>query len=413
MNLRHVSAKGLLISVYAIILLMFLVLPQFKYSITYVRIIFASIPFFVIFFFENNYLRQRSAVILLCFLGITFFRFIFNTPFEINASMNTSIILYLCILPFFIFEVVQCSNDVKNAKIVAIGIIVMLFLIGFKTFSEFATNPTVARLLAHGTTDDEYINLLRSKNIGGFGFSYSIGMLVPYLMQKIVQSNGMKKIGLSIILAIAFSYIILSQYTTLLLLSIFFVIFVLLTRNDNILLKIVVLILTAALLLNLEGIFTYLSTHISLESLSSHFADIAMSLSGGESSSSRSQLYTNAIELFLQNPIFGVDITNEPNAYIINHSHSTFFGTLASGGIVGTALYYYCYFKIIQLIKDVLGDIEIIKPVFYMFIVLSVLNPISHFEICTVVFLLIPLLEYIGRYNREYDNFVDERYDYE
>ncbi|MCH5191178.1 MAG: hypothetical protein J1F23_03345 [Oscillospiraceae bacterium] len=394
MNLRRISVKSVLLIVYSTILLALLILPHYKYSVTYMVIILASAPFVFAYAICDLHILRKIGFIFVWLAIIALLRFMWNTPFYISGAVNTSIILYLCILAYFIFEILMMRDNRREIFWVIVITCFMLALIGFNTFREFASNPTVARLLANGTTEDEYINLLRSKNVGGFGFSYCIGMLTPYIAMRVARAKWKNKIPGILLLGLLLVFIFYTQYTTLLLLSVFFTACAFVTKSNNMIFKITFLIIFAIVLLELKDIFLYLTIHVKLENLASHFNDLYIMMTSGKSSSSRTELYGNAFALFLKNPILGADLTDASNAYIVNHAHSTFFGMLAGGGIVGTGIYYGIFFKVIKNIKSALGDIKDIFPVFIMFFVLSFLNPVSHFEINIVVFMLIPLFEY-------------------
>lgn len=392
---KRVTLQSFFIAAYSAILLMLMILPRYQYRGIYVEIALLSVPFLFIYTFCRKRVLQKTWWMFLGLVLIALFRFVWNTFLDFNAAINLSLILYLCLIPYFIFEALQSRNNRLEAIAVICITVLLLGVIGFNTLREFSVDPTVARLLAKGINDDDYINFLRNSNIGGFGFSYSIGMLTPYTAMRITKAKGKKKILPIIVLIVLFVYIYYSQYTTLLLLSFFFTAIVFIVKARDRALKSVLIIMLLALLLNMRSIFFYLSSHLSLETLALHFEDLYNLMSGKGSESSRQELYKNAFVLFLRYPLFGANLKDPSNAYIANHAHSTFFGLLVNGGIVGTGLYYGVLGIAIRNIKHALGSIRDIQPVFIMFFVLGIINPAISFEITAVVFMLIPLLELI------------------
>ena len=396
---KRITFQSVFITVYSAILLSLMILPRYQFNGIYVEIALLSMPFLLIYTLFRKSVLQKTWQIFVMLILMVMFRFAWNTFLDFNAAINLSLTLYLYLIPYFIFEALQSRNNRTETIAVICVAVLILGLIGFNTLRAFSVEPTVARLLAQGSNDDEYLRYLRHSNIGGYGFSYAIGMLTPYTAMRITRAKGKKKIIPCIVLAILFVYIYYSQYTILLLLSFFFTLFVFILKSRNRFWKITLSIALVLLLLSMRGIFSYLASHLPLKTLAMHFEDLYNLVSGQGSESSRSELYKSAFVLFLHHPIFGANLKDAGEAYIINRSHSTFFGILASGGIVGAGLYYGILYTVIRNIKRVLGNIRDIQPVFWMFFILGILNPAVLFEITMVVFMLIPLLEllYIRR----------------
>ncbi len=393
MKLKDLSLQNMVFTVYSIFVLSILILPRLQYTTSYVELFVLSFPLIAFACLLDFSVLKRIYPIFV-YLGLMFiFRAICNTWGNLSAALNLSFVLYLGLLGYFLFEAAQKMNNDVLLKIIIAAALLMFCIIAINTFRELAIRPGVARLLARGTQDDKIINALRMKNVGGFGFSYAVGMFIPYVASLIIRSKGLLRAAFIALLIILFVYIFNTQYTTLLLLASVFTIFVFFINIKKPSSKLIAIFLIIILLFSLKHIFLFLAENIKLTALSSRFEDIYITLSGGESDSSRWQLQADAFKLFFQNPLFGADLNDAQNLYIVNHSHSTFSGILAGGGIAA----FLCYFGILYFamnnIKRMLPSFKNIQPVFLHLLILSLLNPINSFEILLVVYLIIPAIE--------------------
>ena len=313
MKIKKKSISGIVLIVFAAVILAISIRPRYKYSFSYIELFAISVPFLFLFVFRYYTGIRKTQWIFIFLVLIAVFRFLINTFMNLSAALNTSLILYLCMLGYLIFEALSIRNNQSEILLVIVFLTLMLGYIELNTFREFSENPMVARILAYGATDDEYLNLLRFNNIGGFGFSYAMGMLNPYFAMLIIRNKGMNRIIPICLLIANFTFCAFTQYTTLLMLSIFFIIYVFTTKMRNIGLKYILLVTCGAVLLNLRNILMYFALNTDLNALSYHLADIVSMLGGEASSSSRSSLYADAIGLFFQNPLFGADLTDSGN----------------------------------------------------------------------------------------------------
>ena len=387
--------RNIFMSVYILAIIALLVLPMLKYSVNYVPIILFTLPFVFVYLMQKN----KSTITFLCLvimLALLFvFSFLINAPLNINAAMNMSIILYLCFVPFLLFDYLSNTKSKWEVQLVLIGIICIYAFIIIMTSRAFIDDPVIARRLAIGSADDEYINDMRMKNIGGFGFSYAVGMFIPYIAIRIVRSSGKTK-ALFIALFIAlFVYAFFCQYTMLLILAIAFSTVVFIIGSKSIITKTVMLFSSLVILINLTNIFKFLGNNLPFVSLAYHFRGLYTSLSTGEDTTSRILTTKRCLGLFRQHPFFGVNMLDSYNAYIVNHGHSTYFPILASNGIFGLGMLFVTTFYIMRSIYLKIRTNRMNVIIFIMYVVLGFLNPTHNaFEVSVSVFLLIPLIEY-------------------
>ncbi len=379
---------------YAAIVLALSILSYYKYSINHREFFVISIPLVVIICLWHAKVFNRLYIIFIIMIALTVFRFFFNTWMDASGTISLCLTLWLCVLSYLIFESAQARNDKLEFKLLIIITVGILIYVMISTFKEFSVNPNIARALASLTPeDDEYEEIINGKNIGGFGFSYAIGMFIPYFTSLIVRNKGTKKILPFILWTVAMVYCIYTQYTTLLLLTVIFTAIVVLMQTKNTLVRIVIVVGTLFTLVNIVGIFRFLANNISFATLASHFENMYYSLIGEGEATSRIDAYIRAVKLFFKYPLFGVDMSKPYHEYVVSHSHSNFFSILAGSGAIGTTLYYYIYVKIIKNIKSLIINFKDLIPVYAMFFVLGIVNPVNVFEVHIVIFMLIPLIE--------------------
>ena len=399
----------LFVFVYVFALITILVLPSVKYRFSNVEITAISLPLMAIIVMSGKRYRLTLIQIAVCFFSMGFLHFIFNARGNTSSLMNLMITFYLCILPFFIGRFLLDMGDYKVIKWVTVATSIMLIFVMFKTFSAMSVDPTIARQLAYGDISDNYINAFRMDNVGGFGFSYCMGFMAPYITTYIDRTDWKGKYVVITCVVILFIFGIYTQYTTLLLLSIIFIYYVLIVLGKPSLKKIIVLVTLLALIIFFRPIVLFIASKIPFTALSSHFYDIYYML-GAEGDTGRTMMYESTLRVFMQNPIFGADLTNSSNLYIVNHSHSTFFGRLAEGGLLGVILNYGMLYMMFKSYIQVI-DNKYIKPTFIFLLVLSILNPITSPEIFISSFMLIPMMEYLF-VNKEENYGIKERLAY-
>lgn len=398
---KTLKINNLLIAFYFLVIIALMVLPILKFSVKYVYIIAFSVPFVGLYIMQ----KRRNLSVLYLFIGALAFLFIlsflFNMQLNFSASMNLSIISYLCFLPYFMFDFTVSRNNKPEMKLILIFALLLFAFIMIRTFIEFTVDPLVARRLAMGTDENEYVNDLRGKNIGGFGFSYAIGMFVPYVAVKIMRSKGSRKAGFIGLFALLFIYSILTQYTMLLILEIIFSTIVFIVESKGVVTKIIISAIVIVILLSFTRIIGFLGNHIPLQELAYHFKMMHISLTTGEETNSRLLYLRSNFGLFRAHPFLGVNMLDSYNAYIVNHGHSTYVQMLSSHGIIGASAF---FGMLIMLMKNTAAKLLPDKAVWIImlhYFVLGIVNPNNSFEISLVAFFIIPLLEYYSMHKGE------------
>ncbi|MBR5544180.1 MAG: hypothetical protein IKU66_01780 [Clostridia bacterium] len=287
----------------------------------------------------------------------------------------------------------QYLVDIKDTvlmKWICIATCAILAYIMIVTFREYAYDPTISRKLASSATDPYIISQIK-KNIGGFGFCYCLGMFAPYLTSVIGRVKGKQKMFAVGCLLMILVFSVFSQYTTLILLSVISIFYVILTQGKMSAKKVIALVLFVAITFSFRKIILFLANNVGLSTLSNHFYSLYYIL-GGEEDFGRWSLYKANLMLFLRSPIFGANLTIHYNEWLVDHSHSTFFGRMSGGGIIGLGSFVGFIASAWHYLTKK-SSMRHLVPVFIVYIVLSFLNPVTP-EISITAFLIIPLIEY-------------------
>lgn len=386
-----ITIKRIFIFLYVIAIVALMVIPRLKYTFSYVHILAFSLPLIMIALLEGKTYRKVFAINIIL-LGITFMcAYVFNYRGNISGVFNIVVSTYLYVLPLLICQYLIDINDKKLMKWISIAIGAMLCYMLVVTFGALAEEPKIARMLAYGTDDDPYINYYRMRNVGGFGFCYALCMLSPYLTSMVDKVKKKQRTIVLIALLILLVFSVYSQYTTFVILSLSSIFYVVLTQGRWSIKKVVALTMLIVTVVSFRQLIWFFANNLSLTTLSSHFYDLYYILEG-ESDLSRWNMYKANLVLFLQNPIFGADLTINYNKYLYTSAHSLLFSRLSGGGIIGFG----CYAGFIASAWYYLAKLKKMKrliPVFVVYTILAFLNPVSP-EISVTAFLFIPLIEY-------------------
>ena len=196
-----------------------------------------------------------------------------------------------------------------------------------------------------------------------------------------------------------FLFCLKTQYTTLIFLITSFSVFIFTSKMKSKLWRFALILSIIILCLVLPMLLTFFAAHTEYTMLARHFYDVADFLQGSSLNSSRGENYWRVFKLFLQNPILGADLSDANNLYWVNHSHSTFFCLLAGYGILITFLWYFILCRIYKKIASHLRHPKDLRVIFVMLFILSVLNPITVFEIFVMTMLFVPLMEWFEQFS--------------
>lgn len=385
-----INIKRIFVFLYVMVIIALLLVPSLKYDFKYAQVVMLSLPLIAIAFIEGKTFR-KALLINVILLFVTFMSYyVINVRGNLGQAQGLLVTMYLFTLPYLICQYLIDIKDTVLMKWICIATCGILAYIMIVTFREYAYDPTISRKLASSVIDPYIISQIK-KNIGGFGFCYCLGMFAPYLTSVIGRVKGKQKFVAMASLLFILVFSVFSQYTTLILLSVISIFYVILTQGKMSVKKVITLVLFIVITLSFRKILLFLANNVGLSTLSNHFYSLYYIL-GGEEDFGRWSLYKANFILFLQNPIFGADLTVHYNEYLVDHAHSTAFSRMSGGGIIGfggfvgfiASAWYYLTKK---------SSMRYLIPVFVVYILLSILNPVTP-EISITAFLIIPLIEY-------------------
>lgn len=288
---------------------------------------------------------------------------------------------------------------IKNFSKKRIFVLVILFSIitGFvlsKTMVALEQDPWITRILAQDkATDSIKIRAFRMQNVGGFEFSYMMGIVTLCFTWLAINFKKVLLKILSVIGAIlCFYYIIQTMYTTLLILTSIGIVLLVMFCFKNPIMKFSFVIICIVGLFSFAPICLMLSESFGDSLLSTKFLMIYKSLTGEgvDALGSRPGYLMDAFNCFLMSPIWGgykADVA----------THSMLFALLANNGIFGITMFLIMFTKTRKIVICELKN-KNVSTLFYNVVllyvfVLAILNPIGYvFEVCIAAFFIVPLL---------------------
>lgn len=372
------------------------ILPQLKVSVPY--FIAGSLMLLYVPIVWNKNRGLTNYIIFMLFApAIIIILDILLGFHSFTASLNEAIRNIRFFVPVLLssYAIKYCTN--KQCKHLLLFFSIITAFVFYRTSNALANDPWITRIMAKSSAlDTAEMRAYRLQNIGGFEFSYMIGVVTICLVWIVINSQKkIIKVFSLVATVICFNYIIQTMYTTLLLLTSFciLVLFLFNIKNRNI--KIILVVVFIALFTVLPSLFEYLSTQFGTSLLATKFSQLhdAMTGEGIKALGSRPEKILFALKSWLRSPIFG-GITENVNA------HSLVVGTLVSNGLVGlgvwVSLFYLSYKVLINKLVDNNIDTTLVKVACLFVFVLSFLNPIGYvFEVTIAAFFIAPMCSWV------------------
>lgn len=284
------------------------------------------------------------------------------------------------------------SNNKQRKCVIALWAIVVAFIM-FKTLNALSENMWVSRLLAEDKSlSSAKINAYRLQNVGGFEFSYMMGIVTLCLVWTALNVKKMWIKICGILLSIlCFYYIIRTMYTTLLLLTVIGIILLIFLYIKNSIVKVVFIVTIIGLFLGLVPIWGYLSGVFGDSLLAEKFIQIQEVVAGADVNElgKRPQLIFHALKNWLHSPVWG-GYGESSNA------HSLIFTMLEQNGLIGLVSWVFVYQQSWKMVTLDLKKHGINANLFHICMCyvlgLSFLNPIGYvFEVTITAFYIVPL----------------------
>lgn len=373
--------------IYTIIIFLIYVLPYMKVKVPYIISGMLMLVFLPIAVLKKKK-WMKYVICLLALSGVNFLLDIVSGGYSFIESFNEVIrnIRFFTPVLWTMYALEYCNERRYKQLLIIFATVTGMIL--FKTINALEQNQWIARILAKGKTQDTLeIRAYRLQNIGGFEFSYMMGIVTICLVWTVIKVKS-KAVRLVCICAsaVSFYYIIQTMYTTLLLLTVTCVLILLICNIKKPLIKVIVIVIFFIFALGLAPFFEFLSSLFTNSLLSVKFMQMHDALTGAgiNALGSRPEHILEALTNWIHSPLIG-------GYNIGTTAHSTIFATLEKNGLVGLLSFFIMFYQSWKLLLD--GTEELVLNVVMLYVlVLSFLNPIGYvFEITIMAFFIMPL----------------------
>ncbi len=392
---KHIKHKKNFISffiLYIIFTFLIYTLPYTKVKVPYVISGSLMLGFLPIAILKKRQWKNFTILLVL----LSFFIFLldfFIGGYSIIDSLNEMIrnIRFYTPVLWTLYILIYCRKE--EYKYFFISFISIVSVILYKTLNALETNQWITRILAKAKTQDTLeIRAYRLQNVGGFEFSYMMGIVIICLVWTALKArNKFVKVICLCAAGISYYYIIQTMYTTLLILTSISVLILIIFNIRNKGIKLTIIIVFFILIFGLIPFLEFLSSIFVDSLLSTKFMQIHDALIYGnlEALGSRPQHILDALENWMNSPILG-------GYNVGNKNHSTIIGLLEKNGLVGLGAYIFLYYKAWKILKFNLKyngyNYFLVNIVFFYTLLLSFFNPIGYiFEITISTFFVAPL----------------------
>lgn len=376
-------------------------LPSVKMMVPYVIMggcmLLSLLPVFI---HRDLFIRHFSFQLLSISLYFLIAYYLFCS-FTLVDSLNEAIRVLRTFIPVFwgimFMQVLDKSKQKMSFFIIGFCILYILFI----TLKALHENPMISRLLAESTaTSDSFLNQYRMQNVGGFEFSYMIGLCTLCVFWKFLVSHKfLEKILCLFFVVLFYHYIILTQYATLLLLTSLGILGLIYGNLKTIYTKLLFIVGILFLLFFGFSLLVLLQDVFQDSLLSMKFEQISTSIVSGDVNDlgGRPLLMFSALNNWISSPIFGGNYENL-------NAHSLITTILVQTGLVGLLLWLFLYCRSYKIIKYYYAKIpyalNLVGNSFVYLFLLSFFNPIGYaFELPIACFFIVPL--FINVFNKE------------
>lgn len=303
-------------------------------------------------------------------------------------------ISYLFWIPFLFIYNHRYIEDQVFRRFLSKLIIVLCSITALTTLIGLVADPMAARNLATGLTEEYGLQSYSLRNIGGYGFVYSLVIAIPLLIGA-WKSSCIKKAYLAIFLVLALACIFRSQYSTALGLAVVALSTVLLGKKLTPL-KLCALVLcefaVLAVLINLLPAFINMIAALGPEAsfMAYRLSDSLSTIStDGIIGLDRVQRAEMSWSIFTDNPLTG-NLFAVPMKEL--GAHSSLLDLLASMGLLAVPFILFFIIAVVNRLLKKLVPAEI-KPYaaasIVLFVILGSVNTVlSSFTIPVILFLL-------------------------
>lgn len=377
---------------YVILTFTIYTLPAFKVRTPYLVAGILMLSFLPFAMIKNKSWMNYSILVL----GTSFFVFLFNILsgiFTIAEAINEVIRNTRFFLPvlwtLYAFE--YCTVKQHRHILWAFGIITGFILL--RTITALEQDQWITRILAQSkSADTEQIRTYRMQNVGGFEFSYMMGIVTLISVWCSIRFRQMliKVVGMGVSI-LGLYYIIQTMYTTLLLITTLGILLLLLINIKSTMTKLLLVCVYIGLAVGLAPLCLFLSGMFEGSLLAAKFIQMYNALTGAgiDALGSRPGFIALTIENWLKSPLFG----GYGSTY---NAHSLVFSLLETNGLFGLGCWIANIVGAMRLIEKEFVerglDLSLFRVTLLYIIILAILNPIGYvFEVTIAVFFITPM----------------------
>ena len=382
MQLEAIKKHNYLYLASTVVLIALFFLPSYRTNFNLVALALLGMAYAILFIKNSIHRLAKIALPLLCYGLIGF---IFSLPGNFKMGfLHPIMIVWISVFPMIIANDVIKRKNIGDTKIVYFISLIFLCIILTATIKAMSIDPEVMRYMtAVAVSDKDEIADLTSQNVGGYGVAYGVGAVFISFVGSLLAFNIKGRIKfLSLVSIIAMGFVIIhAQFTTLLILVSLALFIQLIQIKRSFLYRFLVILMVASLWICAEPLFVMIMDFFSDTTTGYHLQEIYGTLFGNEEYDHlRRTLLSRAIDLFLQSPIVGSDVSNPKNMTIAIQCHSTILYNLIRGGIFGLFFFLYTYWLVFKPIFkhfSLRTRNLVLVPLLIYYLVLSYLNPIE------------------------------------
>ena len=381
-----------------IVMMLMYMVPQIKVIVPYDRLALVSFIFVALFVLRTD--SNHIIRVLLCALPYSFLMFIVARQGDFKYGfVHPLMTLWLLVFPAILATEVVGRNNQKEMMVIVVSSLIVLVVSLFLGISVFGENQDALRALA-ARQDEDYVQDLTQRGVGGFGATYSTGgLLVACLLSLRFSLKKVTKILLVVLSLFLVYYILNAQFATLIIITFLSAAYYFYSTAKSSRQKFLIFAIGCLFVIAMPSFMQLIVNFFGDTTVGDKFSqmDIALFEGGGgfsNVSGQRSKFQLDALRLFLQSPIWGNSMSTGNNAVIEYSSHSTLLSVMACTGLIGLSSYYFTFSSSVRiLLKKAYINQDFYNPIIFYLILFSVFNPITgSLEAMWCYFVIIPLL---------------------
>lgn len=399
---RSIERSKTLFVVYMMLTITAYTLPMLKITLPYIAV--AILLLSSIFFLALKNAKWLYYILILCLSTLIVITIgMLTGVYGLVDAFNELVRNVRFFLPFLWGSFVLKYCHKKHYKFILVSFGLLCLVILFQTLIALREVPDICRELAKSTTrDSATLSNYRRKNVGGFEYSYMMGIVtLGFLWTMLKTSKKSVKVLCAVATIVCYYFIIQTMYTLLLILTFVGTVAIFFFSTKNKFIKILLVIGVILMFVLVEPMFKFLSEIFSFNyGLHEKFTNMYLALSYGDVDmvGSRPEMLLKGLSNWMRHPVFG----GKAEA---SNTHSFIVSYLENSGIIGVGVWlgFFAY-NWTQLRKRLHHKSLFDATMIYMFL-LALFNPISFvFEIVFVSYLIIPVWsEFVDLKLREKD----------